>query len=55
MLIGEIERRTNIRFKKIDCSETYNNAIGVDYNSKDVIFTGRFYKLKTFYFNRVNR
>ena len=54
MLIGEIEQKTNMRFKKVDDSEGYINAIDVDYDSEDVIFTGRLYKLNTLEFNRVN-
>ena len=44
MLIGEMEQRTLIRFKKFDVFETYNNAIGVDYVSEDDIFSGWLYK-----------
>ena len=41
MLIGEIEQRTNIRFKNIDDFENYINAIdNGDYDSDDVNFTG---------------
>ena len=40
MLIGEIEQKTNIRFRKADDFQTYLNAIDVDCKSEDVIFTG---------------
>ena len=40
-IVGEIEQKTNIRFKKIDDFETYINAIdNSSYDSDDVIFTG---------------
>ena len=45
MLIGEIEQKTNIRFKTVDDFETYINAIdNGGYDSEDVIFTGWLYK-----------
>ena len=47
MLIGELEQNTRIRFK--------DEAIGVDYDIEDVIFTGCLYKLNTPVFMRVNR
>ena len=41
MLIGEIEQKTNVRFKNVDDFETYINAIdNSSYDSDDVIFTG---------------
>ena len=39
MSIGEIEQKTNIRSKNIDDFETYIIAIGVGYDSEDVIYT----------------
>ena len=43
-LIGEIEQKTNIRFKNVDGFETYTNAIHNGcYDSDDVIFTGWFF------------
>ena len=45
MLIGELEQKTNIWFRKVDDFETYVIAIDFDYNSEDVTFTGWFYKL----------
>ena len=51
MLIGQIEQKTNLTFKIFDDFEAYNKALDVDYDSKDVIFTGWFYKLKTPDFN----
>ena len=44
MIIGPVEYKTNIRFKNMDDSERYINAIDVDYDSEDVIFTGYVYK-----------
>ena len=56
MLVGEIEQKTNIRFKNIDDFESYNNAIdNSGYDSEDVIFTGWLYKLNTPEFKKVNR
>ena len=41
MLIGEIEQKTNMRFKNTDDFETYINAKdNGGYDSEDVIFTG---------------
>ena len=48
MLVGEIEQKTNIRFKNVDDFESYINAIDSSgYDSEDVIFTGWLYKLNT--------
>ena len=48
MLVGEIEQKTNIRFKNGDDFESYINAIdNSGYGSDDVIFTGWLYKLNT--------
>ena len=48
MLIGEIERKTNVRFKSVDDFETYiNDTDNSIYDSDDVIFTGWLYKLNT--------
>ena len=54
LLIAELERRTNSKFKTIDDFETYINAIVVDYNTGDVILTGWLYKLNTLEFNSVS-
>ena len=41
MLIGEIEQKSNIRFKNVDDFKFYFNAIDMGgYDSDDVIFTG---------------
>ena len=40
VLIGEIEQETNIRFKNIDEFENSFNAIDVDYDFENGIFTG---------------
>ena len=56
MLIGEIEQKTNFRFKNVDEFEAYTNAIDNGrYDSEDVIFTGWLYKLNIAGFNKVNR
>ena len=55
-VIGEIEQKTNIRFKNVDDFETYINAIdNGGYDSEDVVFTGCLYKLNTPEFKKVNR
>ena len=56
MLIGELEQKTNIRFKNIDDFKTYFNATDNGcYESEDVNFTGWLYKVNTHEFNRVDR
>ena len=45
MVFGPIERETNIRFKNKEVLYSYINAIDVDYDSKEVTFTGYVYKL----------
>ena len=40
MIVGEVEQKTNDSLSKIEDFETFVNAIGVDYKSEDVIFTG---------------
>ena len=40
MIIGPIEHKTNSRLKNMDDFERYINAIGIDYDSEDVTFTG---------------
>ena len=55
MIIGPIEHKTNIRLKNMDDFESYINAIDVDYDSEDVIFTGYIYKLNIPQFNVVRR
>ena len=55
-MVGEIEQKTNIRFKNDDDFETYNNVIdNGGYDSEDVIFTEWLYKLNTPEFLKVNR
>ena len=39
MIIGPVEHKTNIRFKNMDDFERYINAIDIDYDSEDVIFS----------------
>ena len=55
MIIGPVEHKTNIRFENMDDFERYINAIDIDYDSNDVIFTGYVYKLKTPQFKVVKR
>ena len=55
MIIGPVEHKTNIRFKNMDDFERYINAIDIDYDSDDVIFTGYVYKLNTPQFKVVKR
>ena len=55
MIIGPVEHKTNIRFKNMDDFERYINAIDIDYDSEDVIFTGYVYKLNTPQFKVVKR
>ena len=56
LLVGELEQKTNIRFKNVDDFESYFNAIdNSGYDSDDVIFTGWLYKLNTPEVRKVNR
>ena len=55
MIIGPVEHKTNIRFKNMDDFERYINAIDINYDSDDVIFTGYVYKLNTPHFKIVKR
>ena len=56
MLVGDLEQKTNIRFKNVDDFESYINAIdNSGYDSDDVIFTGWLYKLNTPELKKVNR
>ena len=56
ILVGEIEQKTNVRFKNNDDFETYFNAIdNSGYDSDDVIYTGWLYKLNTPEYKKVNR
>ena len=55
LIIGAIEHKTIIRFKNMGDFEKYINKIDVDYDSKDVTFTGCFYKLNTLQFQVVKR
>ena len=55
MVIGAIEQKTNIRFEKTDDFERYINAMDIDYDNEDVIFTGYIYKLNKPQFKIVQR
>ena len=55
MLIGEIEQKTNIRFKIVYAFETsFNARDNGGYDSEGVSFTGWLYKLNTPEFNKVS-
>ena len=53
--MGPVEHKTKIRFRNMDDFESYKNAIDIDYDCEDVVFTGYVYKLITPRFNKVNR
>ena len=53
--VGDQVRQTQIRFRKIDDYESYNNAIDEGYDAEDAICNGYFYKIITPHFNKVNR
>ena len=56
MLVGEVEQKTNIRFKNVDDFESYINAIdNSGYDSEDVIFTGWWFQLNTRECKKVKR
>ena len=56
LLIGETtEQKTNNIFKNVDDFENCINAIGVDYHSEDVNFTGYLYKLNRLGFKKVSK
>ena len=56
MLVGEVEQKTNIRFKNVDDFESYINAIDKSvYDSEDLIFTAWLYKSNTPEFKKLNR
>ena len=55
MIIGPVEYKTNLRFKKMEVFESYINAIDVDYDSEDVTFTGYVYKINTPHLKIVKR
>ena len=55
MNIGPKEHKTIISFKNMDDSESYINAIDIDYDSEDVTFTGYNYELNTLQINVVRR
>ena len=55
LIIGPIEHKTNIRYKKMDDFKSYINAKDVDYDSEDVTVNGYVYKLNTPKFNVVKR
>ena len=55
MLVGRVQRKTNIRFENMDDFESYINAIDNDYDSEDVTFTCYVDKLNTLQFKVVKR
>ena len=53
MVIGHFEQKTNIRFRNMNDVASYINAIDIDFESKDVTFTG--FVHNTSQFNVVRR
>ena len=47
MVIGPVEHKTNIRFKNMYDFASHRNAIDINFDSEDLIFTGYVYKLNT--------
>ena len=47
VLVGEIEQKTNNRFRNVEGSETFIHAMDVDDHSQDVVFTRWLYELYT--------
>ena len=55
MMIGPIEHKTNIRFKKMEDLDSYINAKDVDYECEDATLTGYVYIINTLQFKVVTR
>ena len=55
MFIVEIDQKTKTRFRNVDDFETFINAIEVEYDGGDVIFTRWLHKLNTPQSTIVNR
>ena len=55
MVMGPVEQKTKLRFRKMDDFESYINAIDVAYDGEDFIFTGYVYKVNSSQFSVVNR
>ena len=55
MVIGPVELKTNIRFRKMDDFDSYIDTIDIDYDSEDVTFTGYVLKQKISQFKVVKR
>ena len=53
--VGDLLRRTHIRFRNMNNFEAYINSIDEEYDADDCIFSGYIYKLNTPQFNKVNR
>ena len=53
--VGDQNRQTNIRFRKMNVFAAYLNAIDQEYDSEDAIFDGYLYKINTPQLNEVNR
>ena len=53
--VGDQIRKTKIRFRKMDDSEAYINAIDEGYDAEDAIFNGHIHKINTPQLNKVNR
>ena len=55
MLKGPVEHKTDIRFTNMDNFDSYKNAIDIDFDRKDVTFTGYVYKINTPQFKVVKK
>ena len=53
MIIRPVEHKTDIRFKNMEDSKSYINAIDIEYDSEEVTFTGYVFKLNTPHVNVV--
>ena len=53
--IGDQNRQTHIRFRKMDDFEAYINAFDENYDAEDAVFNGYIFELDTPHFNKVNR
>ena len=54
-IIGTAQHKTKIRFRFMGIFESYLDAINVDYDSEDVIFTAYVFELNSLQFKFVER
>ena len=52
---ADLVRETHIRFRNMECFESYINAIDQDYESEDAIFNAYIQKIDILQFNLDNR